>query len=159
MTQDKGSLGDRWMLLVGAAAGAIALYKPLISFKGRGDQVFQLAVWQMFPTLTALAALALVAAVAVAFLPQFAKWRREATAIAAVAVAAVCIWAFVDAINAWSSTKAMILQMAGTRSVFINPALAVAPLALSILLLSLSNVFTRAEAPAAAPRGAATQPA
>ncbi|HYF08631.1 MAG TPA: hypothetical protein VD970_13490 [Acetobacteraceae bacterium] len=160
MVQDNATRGDRWMLLVGAAAGALALTKPLISFKGRGDQVFELAAWQMFPVLTLIAAALVALAVAAAFLPALARWRREATVAAALAIAITCVWSFVSAIDAWSATKAMILQMAGTRSVFINPhPLAVVPLGLSLLLLSLSNVFSRAEAPATERRGMATQAA
>jgi hypothetical protein len=161
MTEDKAPRGDRWMLLVGAGAGALALYKPLIYFKGRGDAVFTMAAWQIYPILTALAALVLSAAVATVFLPQFARWRREATVAAAIAVAIACIWAFVGSIDAWSSARALVLQVAGTRSTFINPHIGMGAMLLSVLLLSLSIILSRDESKAgqAAPRGASAQAA
>lgn len=126
------------MLVVGVAAAVLGYFMPAITFKGTGNAVHDLAVIEKLPVMSAIAFAALAAAVATRFVPSVQKWAQQATVVAIVCILAPALWGFIASIDAWSSLRAMILQIAGTRTVKIDPGPAYVPLVISAALLMLS---------------------
>lgn len=126
------------MLIVGVAAAVLGYFMPAITFKGTGNAVHDLAIIEKLPVLTAVAFAALAAAVATRFVPNLQKWAEHATVAAIVCILVPAVWGFISSIDAWSSLRAMVLQIAGTRTVKIDPGPAYIPLVVSAALLMLS---------------------
>lgn len=129
---------ETMMLVVGVFAAVLGYVMPAVVFKGTGNAVHDLSIIEKLPLLSAVAFAALAAAVATRFMPQFQKWAEHATVIAIILMLAPALWGFISAIDAWSGLRAMILQMAGTRTVKIDPGPAYVPLVIGATLLMLS---------------------
>lgn len=141
MTENRGPLADNTatlMLMVGVAAAVLAYFMPAVVFRGTGNAVHDLSIFEKLPFMSALAFAALAAAVATRFIPQYRRWAEQATVAAIVLMLLPALWGFVNAMDAWSGLRATILQIAGTRTVHINPGAAYVPLIVSAVLLALS---------------------
>lgn len=141
MTQSSKPLPDNTatiMLMVGVGAAILAYFMPAVVFRGTGNAVHDLSIVEKLPFMSALAFAALAAAVATRFMPQYRKWAEQATVLAIILILLPAVWGFVNAIDAWSGLRATILQIAGTRTVKINPGAAYLPLVVSAVLLALS---------------------
>ena len=125
-------------LIVGVAAAILAYFLPAVVFKGTGNAVHDLSLVEKLPMMSAIAAAALAAALATRFMPQFQKWAEQATIAAILLVLLPAVWGFVSALDAWSGMRAMILEIAGTRTVRIDPGVAYVPLLISAVLLAVS---------------------
>jgi hypothetical protein len=152
MTQPgKGALDASALLLLGGAALAVAAYfMPSVSFYGRPGAVHDLSVFEKVPMLSSLAFAVLAGAVACRFVPALSRWSRDATVVAAIAVAVPALLGFYAALDAWSGLRATMLEMAGTRSVTVNPHWGFLPLLASSALIAASLHL---------PRRAAAEPA
>jgi hypothetical protein len=150
MSDKNGSVPDhseQMLLLAGVAACVLGYVMPAIVFKGTGNAVHDLAMFEKLPVLSAITFAALAAALATRFLPQFQRFAQPATVAAIVLVLAPALFGFVHAIDAWSSLRATINQMAGTRNVFINPGPGYVPMLAGAAMLALSlRVRARREA-------------
>jgi hypothetical protein len=141
MTKPAGTIPDNtrsMMLMVGVAFGVLAFFMPAVTFKGTGNAVHDLSIFEKLPVMTAIAFAALAAAVATRVMEPYRAWAPHATVAAIVLMMTPALWGFISAIDAWSGIRAMILQIAGTRTVIINPGAAYVPLIASALLLALS---------------------
>jgi hypothetical protein len=140
------------MLLVGVFAAVLGYVMPAIVFKGTGNAVHDLSIIEKLPVMSALAFIALAAALATRFVPNLQRWAEQATVLAIIMILAPAVWGFISAIDAWSGMRAMILQIAGTRTVKIDPGPAYVPLLVGagLLALSLRAGFRRDEAAKAA---------
>ncbi|MGG5811496.1 hypothetical protein [Falsiroseomonas sp. CW058] len=141
MTQPSDQTPDNTQtltLMVGVGAAVLAFFMPAVVFKGAGNAVHDLSIIEKLPVMTGIAFLALAAAVATRFMEQYRRWAEHATVAAIVLIMLPALWGFISAIDAWSGTRAMILQIAGTRSVIINPGAAYVPLIASAVLLTIS---------------------
>ncbi len=126
------------MLVVGVFAAVLGYVMPAIVFKGTGNAVHDLSIIEKLPVLSALAFAALAAAVATRFVPGLQHRAEQATVVAVLLILAPALWGFVSAVDAWSGLRATILQIAGTRSVRIDPGPAYVPLLIGAGLLVLS---------------------
>ncbi|WP_270935228.1 hypothetical protein [Falsiroseomonas oryzae] len=125
------------LLLAGVACVLVAYFMPAVVFQGRGA-THGLSIFDKLPLMSLVAFAALGAAVATRLVPNLRRWAEQAT-IAAIVIALVpAIYGFVIAIDAWSGVRATILQIAGTRSVKIDPGLAYLPLAAGAALMGAS---------------------
>ena len=142
MAQNNGHMPDNTgvlMLMVGVAAVVLAFFMPAITFKGTGNAVHDLSMLEKLPVMSALAFMALAAAVATRVLPGWGRaYAGQATVAAIVVIMATALWGFVSSIDAWSDLRAMILQISGTRTVRIDPGMAYIPLIVGAALLALS---------------------
>lgn len=126
------------MLLAGVAAVAAAYFMPAVVFRGSGNAVFDLSILEKLPMMSMLAFAALGAAVATRLVPGLRRFAEHATVGAIIVALIPALWGFVTAIDAWSGLRAMILQMAGTRTVKIDPGLAYVPLLAGVTLMGFS---------------------
>jgi hypothetical protein len=126
------------MLVVGVFAAVLGYVMPAIVFKGSGNAVHDLSILEKLPILSALAFAALAAAVATRFVPDLRRWAEQATVLAVVMILAPALWGFLSAVDAWSGLRATILQIAGTRTVKIDPGPAYVPLLIGAGLLVMS---------------------
>lgn len=127
------------LLLAGGAALVVAAYTmPAVVFRGRGDVVHDLSILEKLPVMAAIAVLGLVAALATRFVGSLRKWAEHATVAAIIIALLPAIWGFVNAIDAWSGLRATILQMAGTRTVKINPGFAYVVLLAGVTAMAFS---------------------
>ncbi len=131
------------LLVAGAAVAAGAYFLPAVSFAGR-DAVHGMSIFQKLPLMSLLAFAALGAAVAARLVPALRHRAEEATIAAIVIALAPAIWGFVTALDAWSGVKATMLQITGTRTVKVDPALAYVPLLLGAVLMAASLRLRRA---------------
>lgn len=141
MTQAQDDIPDNsetMLLVVGVAAAVLGYFMPAVVFKGTGNAVHDLAMVEKLPMLSGLAFLALGAAVATRFIPALSKWAEHATVAAIVLTLAPALYGFIAAIDAWSGLKATILQMAGTRSVRIDPGVGYVPMLVGAAMLAMS---------------------
>lgn len=143
------------MLMVGVFAAVLGYVMPAVIFKGTGNAVHDLSILEKLPIMSALAFIALAAAVATRFMPNLQKWAEPATVVAILLLLAPALWGFISAIDVWSGLRATILQMAGTRTVKIDPGPAYVPLLAGAAMLALSlrlrGQRLKAEAAAAQP--------
>lgn len=141
MTENRQPLPDSTatiMLMVGVGAAILAYFMPAVVFRGTGNAVHDLSIIEKLPFMSAIAFAALAAAVATRFMPQYQKWAEQATVAAIVLMLLPALWGFINAMDAWSGLRATIIQIAGTRTVKINPGAAYLPLIASAVLLALS---------------------
>jgi hypothetical protein len=125
-------------LIAGVGAVVLGYFMPAVVFKGSGNAVHDLSILEKLPVMSGLCFLALAAAVATRFSPALQRWAQHATVAAIVLALTPALWGFTNAIDAWSSIRATILQIAGTRTVFINPGPAYLPLLAGAALLAYS---------------------
>jgi hypothetical protein len=137
-TNDQPDNTPTMMLLVGVFAAVLGYVMPAVVFKGTGNAVHDLSMLEKLPVLSALAFVALAGALATRFVENLKPWAERATVVAILMVLAPALWGFVSAIDAWSDLRAMILQIAGTRTVRIDPGPAYVPLIAGAALLALS---------------------
>ncbi|MGG5821266.1 hypothetical protein [Falsiroseomonas sp. HW251] len=126
------------LLMAGTFAAVLGYVMPAIVFKGTGNAVHDLSIIEKLPVLSAIAFLALTAALATRFVPSLRRWAETATVLAIVLTVAPALWGFVSALDAWSSLRAMIQQIAGTRNIRIDPGPAYLPLLAGAGMLALS---------------------
>lgn len=127
------------VLLAGGAALVVAAYTmPAVVFRGRGDALHDLSILEKLPVMATLAVIGLVAALATRFVGSLREWAEPATVGAIIIALLPAIWGFVNAIDAWSGIRATILQMAGTRTVKIDPGLAYAVLLAGVTTMGFS---------------------
>ncbi|WP_237216540.1 hypothetical protein [Falsiroseomonas oryziterrae] len=140
------------ILLAGGAALVVAAYTmPAVVFRGRGDAVHDLSIVEKLPVMAAVAVIGLIAALATRFVGSLRKWAEHATVAAIILALLPAIWGFVNAIDVWSGIRATILQMAGTRTVKIDPGLAYAVLVAGVTSLGFSLRVRTQEAAEAEP--------
>ncbi len=129
---------ERMTLMVGAFATILGYVMPAVVFKGTGNAVHDLSMIEKLPVMSALALAALVAAIATRFVPQWQRWAEHATVVAILMIVAPALWGFVAAIDVWSSLRPMIVEMAGTRNVRIDPGPGYVPMLVGAALMALS---------------------
>jgi hypothetical protein len=129
---------ETMMLLVGVFAAVLGYVMPAVVFKGTGNAVHDLSMVEKLPLLSALAFAGLAAALATRFVASLQKYAEQATVIAIVLLLGPAVFGFISAIDAWSGLRAMILQIAGTRTVKIDPGPAYVPMIIGAGLLALS---------------------
>ncbi|NGM22506.1 hypothetical protein G3576_20990 [Roseomonas stagni] len=129
---------EQMMLMVGSAAAILGYVMPAVVFKGSGNAVHDLSIIEKLPLLSAIAALALVAAIATRFVAGWQRWAEQASVIAILLILAPAVWGFAAAIDVFSSLRPMIVEMAGTRNVRIDPGPAYVPLLVGATMLGMS---------------------
>lgn len=129
---------ERMTLMIGIGAAILGYVMPAVVFKGTGNAVHDLSMIEKLPVLSALALAALVAAIATRFVPQWQRWAEHATIVAILAILAPAVWGFVAAIDVWSSLRPMIVEMAGTRNVRIDPGAGYVPMLVGAALMAFS---------------------
>jgi hypothetical protein len=126
------------LLIGGIALAAVAYFMPAVVFTGSGNAVHDLSIVEKLPVMSLLALAALGAALVTRIVPALAHLAEHATVAAIILMLVPAVWGFVNAIDAWSALRASILQMAGTRTVRINPGEAHALLAIGAVMIGLS---------------------
>lgn len=126
------------MLLAGIGAVILGYVMPAITFKGTGNVVHDLSIIEKVPLLSVVAFAGLAAALATRFVPNLRKWAEHASVFAILLVLAPALWGFMMAIDVWSGLRPVLLQMAGIRTVRIDPGLAYLPLAAGAALIGFS---------------------
>jgi|GEM_PF-1267667 len=130
------------LLLAGGAALVVAAYAmPAVVFRGRGDAIHDLTIFEKLPVMAGLGVLGLVGALAARFVGSLRWWEFEATVAAVILALLPAVWGFVNALDAWSGLRGTILQMAGTRTVKVEPGLAYAVLLAGVTAMGLSLRF------------------
>ena len=137
---------ERMTLMIGVAAAILGYVMPAVVFKGTGNAVHDLSMIEKLPMLSALTFAALAAAIASRFVPQWQRWAEPATVVAILMILAPAIWGFVNAIDAWSALRAMIVEMAGTRNLRIDPGAGYVPMLIGAGLLAFSLRIRRQSA-------------
>jgi hypothetical protein len=136
--QDSPENTEQMMLMVGSAAAILGYVMPAVVFKGTGNAVHDLSIIEKLPVLSAIAALALAAAIATRFVASWQRWAEQASVVAILLIMAPAVWGFAAAIDVFSSLRPMIAEMAGTRNVRIDPGPAYVPLIVGATLLGMS---------------------
>jgi hypothetical protein len=129
---------ERMTLMVGIGAAILGYVMPAVVFKGTGNAVHDLSMIEKLPVLSAVTFAALVFAIATRFVPQWQRWAEHATIVAILAIVAPAIWGFVAAIDVWSGLRPMIVEMAGTRNVRIDPGAGYVPMLAGAALMAFS---------------------
>lgn len=129
---------ERMTLMIGIGAAILGYVMPAVVFKGTGNAVHDLSMIEKLPVLSALTLAALVAAIATRFVPQWQRWAEQATVVAILMIVAPAIWGFVASIDVFSSLRLMIVEMAGTRNVRIDPGAGYVPMLIGAALMAFS---------------------
>lgn len=129
---------ERMTLMIGIGAAILGYVMPAVVFKGTGNAVHDLSMIEKLPVLSALTLAALVAAIATRFVPQWQRWAEQATVVAILMIVAPAIWGFVASIDVFSSLRPMIVEMAGTRNVRIDPGAGYVPMLIGAALMAFS---------------------
>ncbi|SFK21541.1 hypothetical protein [Falsiroseomonas stagni] len=129
---------ERMTLMIGIGAAILGYVMPAVVFKGTGNAVHDLSMIEKLPVLSALTLAALVAAIATRFVPQWQRWAEQATVVAILMIVAPAIWGFVAAIDVFSGLRPMIVEMAGTRNVRIDPGAGYVPMLIGAALMAFS---------------------
>lgn len=129
---------ERMTLMVGIGAAILGYVMPAVVFKGAGNAVHDLSMIEKLPVLSALTLAALVAVIATRFLPQWQRWAEQATVVAILMIVAPALWGFVAAIDVFSGLRSMIVEMAGTRNVRIDPGAGYVPMLIGAALMAFS---------------------
>lgn len=129
---------ERMTLMIGIGAAILGYVMPAVVFKGTGNAVHDLSMIEKLPVLSALTLAALVAAIATRFVPQWQRWAEQATVLAILMIVAPAIWGFVAAIDVFSGLRPMIVEMAGTRNVRIDPGAGYVPMLIGAALMAFS---------------------
>lgn len=129
----------RSMLLFGGSLAVMLGYAmPAIVFKGTGNAVHDLSMIEKLPVLSALAFVALAAAIAARFVPRLQRWSEHATVAAIVMIVAPALFGFVASLDVWSGLRAMIVEIAGTRNLRIDPGPGYVPMLIGAGMLAMS---------------------
>jgi hypothetical protein len=129
--------GPRWaaMLLAGIALILVAHFGlPFVSFTGRGGAVHEMSKFSVLPLMSWLGVAGVVAILAGVFVPALARWRTEAITLGCVLIGGAGVAAWLNAVDAWSTVRPEMLQMAGTRTVKVNPDVGAFALTAGLLL-------------------------
>jgi hypothetical protein len=126
------------LLLGGIAAVAVAYFLPAVSFSGQGGASFGLSIFSKLPIMTAIAFVAMAAAVATRLMPQFERYAEQAAVIAILLVLAPALIGFMMALDPWTGIRQTMLKMANVRSVKVNPSLAYIPLFAGAIMMGFS---------------------
>lgn len=129
---------ERMTLMIGIGAAILGYVMPAVVFKGTGNAVHDLSMIEKLPVLSALTLAALVAAIATRFVPQWQRWAEQATVVAILMIVAPAVWGFVAAIDVFSGLRPMIVEMAGTRNVRIDPGAGYVPMLIGAALMAFS---------------------
>ncbi|MBX9594416.1 MAG: hypothetical protein K2X46_08640 [Roseomonas sp.] len=129
---------ERLTLMIGIGAAILGYVMPAVVFKGSGNAVHDLSMIEKLPVLSALALAALMAAIATRFMPQWQRWAEKATVLAIVVIIASAVWGFVASISVFSSLRPMIVEIAGTRNVRIDPGAGHIPILIGAALMAFS---------------------
>ena len=71
-------------------------------------------------------------------MPQWQRWAEKATVLAIVVIIASAVWGFVASISVFSSLRPMIVEIAGTRNVRIDPGAGHIPILIGAALMAFS---------------------
>jgi hypothetical protein len=129
--------GPRWAALLIAGIALILVAKfglPFVTFTGRGGTVHEMGKLGVLPMMSWLGVAGVLAILAGAFLPALAKWRTEAITVGCVLIGGAGIAAWLSAVDAWSAVRPEMLQMAGTRTVKVDPGLGAFALTAGLVL-------------------------
>lgn len=129
--------GPRWaaLLLAGMALVLVAKFGlPFVTFTGRGGAVHEMGKFGVLPMMSWLGVAGVAAILAGVFLPALAKWRTEAIALGCLLIGGAGVAAWLNAVDAWSTVRPEMLQMAGTRTVKVNPGLGAFALTAGLVL-------------------------
>ena len=117
------------LLLGGVAAVVLAYFLPAVTFAGqRGAAVYGLSLFSKLPLMSAIAFIAMGAAVATRFVPALEKYLLQASVIAILLVLAPALIGFMMALDPWTGLRQTMLKMANVRSVKVDPSIAYIPL-------------------------------
>jgi hypothetical protein len=129
--------GPRWaaLLLMGVALILAAKFAlPFITFEGRGGAVHEMGKLGVLPLMGWLGVVGVAAILAAAFVPALARRRTELLTLGCVLVGGAGVLAFMNAVDAWSTLRPEMLQMAGTRTVKVDPGMGVLALLSGLLM-------------------------
>jgi len=126
------------LLLGGIAAVVVAYFLPAVTFSGQGSAAFGLSIFSKLPIMTAIAFVAMAAAVATRLMPKFERYAEQAAVIAILLVLAPALIGFMMAIDPWTGIRQTMLKMANVRSVKVNPSLAYIPLFAGAIMMGFS---------------------
>jgi hypothetical protein len=117
------------LLLGGVAAVVLAYFLPAVTFAGqRGAAVHGLSIFSKLPLMSAIAFIAMAAAVATRFVPAVEKYLVQASVIAILLVLAPALVGFMMALDPWTGLRQTMLKMANARTVKVDPSFAYIPL-------------------------------
>jgi hypothetical protein len=117
------------LLLGGVAAVLLAYFLPAVTFAGqRGAAAHGLSIFSKLPLMSAIAFIAMAAAVATRFVPSLEKYLVQASVIAILLVLAPALIGFMMALDPWTGLRQTMLKMANVRSVKVDPSVAYIPL-------------------------------
>jgi hypothetical protein len=124
-------------LLIGGIAVAllVAFATPALHFRGADQALLGLSAWEAVPWLTKAKVAVLGLAAAAAFLPRLRPMRLPITAAACVMMFLPAVGALAAAVYQWSEVRAEIVQIAGTRTPWIDPGWGVVALVAAALML------------------------
>jgi len=124
------------LLFAGVAlAVAAALFLPALHFRGADKSLLDLSAWAAVPWLTKVKILFLALAVAAAFVTRLAPLRVPLTIAAILMMFLPAMGALIAGVYQWSSLRAGIVQMAGTRSPWIDPGWGIIALMVAAILV------------------------
>jgi hypothetical protein len=127
------------LLLGGVGAVLLAYFLPAVTFSGqRGAAVYGLSIFSKLPLMSAIAFIAMAAAVATRFVPAFEKFVVQASVIAILLVLAPALIGFMMALDPWTGLRQTMLKMANARTVKVDPSFAYIPLFAGATMMSFA---------------------
>lgn len=129
--------GPRWAALLLAGIALILAAKfglPFVTFTGRGGTVHEMGKLGVLPMMSWLGVAGVVAILAGAFLPALAAWRTQMITIGCLLIGGASVAAWLSAVDPWSGARPEMLQIAGTRTVTVDPGLGALALTVGLLL-------------------------
>lgn len=127
------------LLLAGIAAVLVAYFLPAITFSGqRGAAVYGLSIFNKLPIMSALAFVAMAAALATRVIPSIEKYAEQAAVIAILLVLAPALLGFMMALDPWTGLRQAMHKMANARTVRVDPSFAYIPLFAGATMMGFS---------------------
>jgi hypothetical protein len=140
------------LLLLGglALAVAVAFAMPALHFRGADKALLGISAWEAVPWATKLKLAFLGAAAAVAFVPRLAPLRAPVVVGAVVMMFMPALAALAAGVLQWTTVRAEIVALSGTRAPWIDPGWGLVVLAAAAMMVVGALIrMARSEAPAA----------
>lgn len=127
------------LLLGGITLVVLAYFLPAVTFAGqRGAAAHGLSIFSKLPLMSAIAFIAMSAAVATRFVPAWEKYVLQASVIAILLVLAPALIGFMMALDPWTGLRQTMLKMANARTVKVDPSVAYIPLFAGATMMSFA---------------------